>query len=100
MAPPPFAPVPGTSVAPIAPAAPLAAATDPSNAISAQALIQSNTVLAQLARGRSREPGPTLDEFMRQALDAKLEEWLRANLPDLVERLVQQEIDRIRRRID
>jgi cell pole-organizing protein PopZ len=48
------------------------------------------------------EPGPalgaagrTLEEIVRDALHPLLRAWLDAHLPDIVERLVQEEIHRL-----
>ena len=43
---------------------------------------------------------PNLEDFVRQLLEPKIQDWLNANLKDMVERLVQQEIERIRRRTE
>ena len=40
----------------------------------------------------------TVEELVRQSLEPKIHEWLNANLKEMVERLVQQEIDKISRR--
>ena len=48
---------------------------------------------ASAARGT-----PSLEDLVRQSLEPKIQDWLNANLKDMVERLVQQEIERIRRR--
>ena len=75
-----------------------------------ETLVTSAAVLEQLARVRSQvrasSPNPpagsiataNLDELVRQSLEPKIQEWLNANLLQIVERLVQQEIDRISRR--
>ena len=39
-----------------------------------------------------------LEDTVRQSLEPKIQEWLNANLLEIVERLVQQEIDKISRR--
>lgn len=39
--------------------------------------------------------GPTLEDMVREELRAMLKEWLDANLPPLVERLVRAEIERL-----
>jgi cell pole-organizing protein PopZ len=39
--------------------------------------------------------GPTLEAFVRQALEPMLREWLDANLPGIIERLVRDEIERV-----
>ncbi len=72
-----------------------------------ETLVTSAAVLEQLARVRSQvraaQPNPpagsiataNLEELVRQSLEPKIQEWLNANLLQIVERLVQQEIDRI-----
>jgi cell pole-organizing protein PopZ len=40
-------------------------------------------------------PGVTLEDIVRESLKPLLREWLDANLPDLVERLVRKEIERL-----
>lgn len=72
--------------------------------------VTSAAVLEQLSRARSQaraaSPNPpaspmataNLEELVRQSLEPKIQEWLNANLLEIVERLVQQEIDRISRR--
>jgi cell pole-organizing protein PopZ len=43
--------------------------------------------------------GPTLMDIVREEVRPLLKEWLDANLPQLVERLVQAEIERVSNRI-
>jgi uncharacterized protein len=50
----------------------------------------SHTVLSQNPR--------TLEDLVRDMLKPMLKEWLDANLPDMVERLVRAEIERVSRR--
>ena len=42
-----------------------------------------------------RPGGPTIEDLVRQMLRPLLKEWLDANLPDLVERQVRAEIERV-----
>ena len=42
--------------------------------------------------------GPTIEDLVREELRPLLKQWLDANLPDLVERLVRAEIERVVRR--
>jgi hypothetical protein len=42
-----------------------------------------------------RAGGPTLEEMVREELRPMLKEWLDANLPALVERVVRSEIERV-----
>ena len=46
----------------------------------------------------ARAPGRTLEDVTRDLLAPMLREWLDANLPGLIERLVREEIERITRR--
>lgn len=60
---------------------------------------------AQLSTGMPREiaarhadgEGVTLEAFVRQCLDPILREWLDANLPAIIERLMKEEIERVAR---
>ncbi|MBW4091790.1 MAG: DUF2497 domain-containing protein [Proteobacteria bacterium] len=55
-------------------------------------------LLRTLAADRAlqvRTGGPTIEDIVRQSLRPLLKEWLDANLPDLVERLVRAEIERV-----
>lgn len=86
MTPPPIPPAPGGN--------------DSVGLASPEVPVQSSAVLSQLARNRARDGGPTVEELVRQSLEPKIQEWLNANLKDIVERLVQQEIERISRRAE
>ncbi len=55
-------------------------------------------LLRTLASDRAlqvRTAGPTIEDLVRQMLRPLLKEWLDANLPDLVERHVRAEIERV-----
>lgn len=55
-------------------------------------------LLRTLASDRAlqvRSTGPTIEDLVRQGLRPLLKEWLDANLPALVERLVRAEIERV-----
>ena len=57
----------------------------------------------QGSRSASRDMtvgGATLEDLVRELLRPLLKEWLDANLPDMVERIVQREIARIARRAE
>jgi cell pole-organizing protein PopZ len=41
----------------------------------------------------------TLEDLVREMLKPMLKAWLDANLPDMVERLVRAEIERLSRRV-
>ena len=56
------------------------------------------SLLRALASDRAlqvRSGGPTIEDVVRQTLRPLLKEWLDANLPTLVERLVRAEIERV-----
>ena len=54
------------------------------------------SMLSALARGRqAEEGGVSIDDLARDLLRPMLADWLDANMPPLVERLVQAEIERI-----
>jgi uncharacterized protein len=42
-----------------------------------------------------KKQSPTLEEMVREALRPALQSWIDQNLPDLVERMVQSEIERV-----
>lgn len=76
--------------------------------ISEQAVRQSSASFAGLAKAveeeaeaarlvRVREGGETVEDMVRAFLRPMLKEWLDAHLPDIVERLVRQEIERVSR---
>jgi hypothetical protein len=44
---------------------------------------------------RVHRDGPTIEDIVREELRPLLKQWLDAHLPDLVERLVQAEIERV-----
>jgi len=48
----------------------------------------------------SRAEGETLEAFVRRALEPQIKAWLDAHLPAMVERMVQDVIDGIRRKSD
>ena len=55
-------------------------------------------LLRTLASDRAlqvRTGGPTIEDIVRQTLRPLLKEWLDAHLPELVERLVRAEIERV-----
>jgi uncharacterized protein len=65
----------------------------------AEAAAQSvGSLLRTLAGERTmpvRSGGPTVEDIVRDAVRALIKEWLDANLPSLVERLVRVEIERV-----
>jgi hypothetical protein len=44
---------------------------------------------------RVRSDGPTIEDIVREEIRPLLKDWLNANLPPLVERLVRVEIERV-----
>ena len=76
--------------------------------ISEQVAQQSSASFAGLAKAvekeaeaarlvRVRDGGETVEDMVRAFLRPMLKEWLDAHLPDIVERLVRQEIERVSR---
>ena len=53
-----------------------------------------NTLVSDLPAGDSR----SLEALVQDMLRPLLEDWLNRNLPEIVDRLVQQEIDRVSRK--
>ena len=79
-----------------------------SELVSEEAVRQSSASFAGLAKAveeeaesarlvRVREGGETVEDMVRAFLRPMLKEWLDAHLPDIVERLVRQEIERVSR---
>ena len=89
-----------------APSAPVAERDE--RLVSEQAASAAVSALSGLRAVRSREVanvrlgngGATLEEIVRSELRPLLKAWLVENLPSLVERLVEREIDRITRQVD
>jgi hypothetical protein len=64
----------------------------------AAAAFSVGSLVRTLAAGRATQVytgGPTLEDMVRAELRPLLKEWLDANLPPLVERLVRTEIERV-----
>jgi cell pole-organizing protein PopZ len=59
-----------------------------------KAVLASFSKLSQVAGAPSQSAPVTMDEFVRQMLRPMLKDWLDKNLPRIVERLVQAEIER------
>ena len=66
-----------------------------------QAAISSMAKLAgNMPIGRSREYGPvTLEDLVREMLNPMLREWMDDNLPRMVERIVQKELEKLAREV-
>ena len=54
-----------------------------------------NSLTSLSAAIREHRPGATVEQLAEELLRPMLREWLDANLPDMVERLVQKEIQRM-----
>jgi len=86
-----------------APAIPVAELMPPSTGLlapetEAAATNSVGTLVRTLASGRTLQVhrgGPTIEDLVREELRPLLKQWLDANLPDLVERLVRAEIERV-----
>ncbi|WP_119458817.1 DUF2497 domain-containing protein [Rhodospirillaceae bacterium SYSU D60014] len=74
--------------------------------VSQEAEAASTAALAELARTVSRDKetpidgGRSVEDLVREAVKPMLRQWLDANLPDLVERVVRTEIQRMVRRAE
>jgi uncharacterized protein len=80
---PPVSPPPSTTL--VEPAAAAAAATSVGGLV--RTLMERSTQV--------RSGGPTIEDIVREEMRPLLKEWLNANLPQLVERLVRAEIERV-----
>jgi cell pole-organizing protein PopZ len=94
---PPLAPMPLTPMAPmeIMPPPP-ATLLAPETAAAATSSV--GNLMRTLATERTLQVhrgGPTIEDIVREELRPLLKQWLDANLPDLVERLVRAEIERV-----
>jgi cell pole-organizing protein PopZ len=75
---------------------PDAAFSETSELVGDPARGQATTSLANLSTAISQHrPGLTVEQLAEGLLRPMLREWLDANLPDMVERLVQKEIQRM-----
>jgi cell pole-organizing protein PopZ len=80
----------------IAPARPEGGLVAPAVAAAAAAALGSLTrSVASESPGVLRSGGPTIEDVVREELRPLLKEWLDANLPALVERVVRSEIERV-----
>lgn len=71
----------------------------PVSAISSSALSEYVEALTR-DRETASPAGITLEDFIRSMLKPILKEWLDANLPQIVERIVRKEIARLSERVD
>jgi uncharacterized protein len=95
------APVPAAVPAPI-PMTPAVVETAPHALIGPEAAAAATSSLDSLVRTIAAERtmqvhsgGPTIEDIVREELRPLLKEWLDANLPPMVERLVRAEIERV-----
>ena len=82
---------------PSAAAPPQTAVAEPTTLLSQQTQVASQRALAALS-GLSIDPNAeanTMDGLVREMLRPMLKDWLDANLPEMVERLVAREVARI-----
>jgi len=94
----PVPPEPEMAPQPPMPAAPPSLVAPEAAAAAASTL---GSLIRALAADRGlqvRSSGPTIEDIVREELRPLLKAWLDANLPELVERLVRNEIDRVVRR--
>jgi cell pole-organizing protein PopZ len=107
----PREPTPPAASAPNAPASPKEttpmAATGPDSLLSPGTATASTQALARLAKAASTDekkpsmaPGITMEQFMVDLLTPMLREWLDKNLPEIVERVVEQEVKKLARRAE
>lgn len=90
---PPLVPAPAPTLAPVDVEPPSPLLTDRVQEQAAGAFMQlSRSVLVSESEPRS------LEHLVQEMLRPVLQDWLNANLPTIVENLVQQEIDRVSRR--
>jgi uncharacterized protein len=102
---PPAAAAPPSPPAPAAPPPPLMPAEDGLVAPEAVAAAASSVseLLRSVVAGREQvavhRGGPTIEDLVREEIRPLLKQWLDANLPPLVERLVRAEMERVVGRI-
>ncbi|HTB43071.1 MAG TPA: DUF2497 domain-containing protein [Acetobacteraceae bacterium] len=84
------------------PLPPLAVVTTPPTLLAPETAAAATSSVGNLMRTLATErtmqvhrDGPTIEDIVREELRPLLKQWLDANLPDLVERLVRTEIERV-----
>ncbi len=82
--------------------APMEIMPPPATLLAPETLAAATTSVGNLMRSLATErtmrvhrDGPTIEDIVREELRPMLKQWLDANLPDLVERLVRVEIERV-----
>ena len=109
-APPPIAAAPPVVAPPppiaAQPPAPMEIMPPPPTLLAPETAAAATTSVGNLMRTLASErtlqvhrDGPTIEDIVREELRPLLKQWLDANLPDLVERLVRAEIERVVRRV-
>jgi hypothetical protein len=88
---------PAAAPSPVAPA-PVAPPASPASGVSPRAAPAAPPAAPPPAPPEMARSGRTLEEVVREALEPMLRTWLDRNLQEIVERRVQQEIDRISRK--
>jgi cell pole-organizing protein PopZ len=88
---------PAAAPSPAAPA-PVAPPASPASGVSPRAAPAAPPAAPPPAAPEVARSGRTLEEVVREALEPMLRTWLDRNLQEIVERRVQQEIDRISRK--
>jgi uncharacterized protein len=96
------APEPAPIATPVPQATPSEAAIEPQALIAPEAAAAAASSVDNLVRALAAERttqvhsgGPTIEDIVREELRPLLKEWLDANLPPMVERLVRVEIERV-----
>lgn len=78
-------------------------AVSPDNLLSSTAAEATSAVMAKLARHTAitNDPqgGATIEAMVRELLKPMLREWLDANLPNMVQEIVEREIEKLTKRI-
>jgi cell pole-organizing protein PopZ len=101
--PPPLPDTPGVAVEEPR-AMPRPAAAKDNGLLSRKAAEATAAAFAELSSGLRREPAAamdgqdvTLEAFVRRCLEPMLHQWLDANLPGIIERLMKEEMERVAR---
>lgn len=69
--------------------------TESASAAAFAALAES---IAELRSQQEEKSGKTIEEAAKEIMRPMIKDWLDANLPDIVERLVEREVERLSRR--
>ena len=73
---------------------------DDENLLSTDVADRMSSVFGQLERNLtvSSEPGRSLEDMVRSLLKPMLKQWLEEHLPETVDRIVREEVERVTRR--